>query len=364
MARIKPKLGDKLNYLFGDAPFPTRINTFRSLLGGRRGQVRPVRPWLLQVEVTNRCNINCVFCSRHENDLYQGDLDPALYDKIVSLSEKAQEVAMFGYGEPLMSRAFYDLLPKLRSSRIGFFTNGMLLNARLLDKVLALTKRPLSYIVFSIDGGTDKTYEHIRCRASFDRVIANLADVAKRRKELGLEFTLRIEFIAMKDNIRELPILLDIADKAGVDYIKVSHLVVWDEALRDQSLFYHQDLCREGFAAALEAAASRRIGLELPKPFGLPQPPAPPPCRLPWYYAMVSFEGDVRACCFAPELTMGSLKDSGFDEIWISSRYRELRRSLNGGMGPACCHTCEERYRMVVSPDDEATYIKLKPRAK
>ena len=49
------------------------------------------------------------------------------------------------------------------------------------------------------------------------------------------------------------------ADDAGVDEVKVSHLVVWNESLRDESLVYHPDLCRRSFEEAMEEAAHRRV---------------------------------------------------------------------------------------------------------
>lgn len=340
-----------------------RINTARSILAARRGSPCPVQPWLLQVEVTNRCNLNCVFCSRHENELQLGDLSPDLYDNVVALSAKAQEVALFGYGEPLMSRAFFDLLPRLQSSRIGFFTNGMLLDGRLFRKVHRLSNRPLHYIVYSIDGGTASTFEQLRCNACFDTVWSNLAEVSAMRKEVGSSVALRIEFVAMRSNVRELPAVLRLAEAAGVDTVKVSHLVVWDEKLRDESLFYHQALCREAFALAREAAHDKRVALDLPKTFGKADTWLPP-CRMPWYYAMISYEGDVRACCFAPELTMGSLRDKDFSTIWLQERYQLLRKLLASGRDPASCLTCEDRFRYHASPDEERTYIKLTPREK
>lgn len=363
MSEYRKTLGDKLVHFFGDASLPCRLNTARSLLAARRGALRPPRPWLLQVEVTNRCNLNCVFCSRHDHELQLGDLPPALYDKVVELSSRAQEVALFGYGEPLMSRAFYDLLPRLEASRIGFFTNGMLLDGKLFRKVHALSKRPLHYIVYSIDGGTAPTFERLRCKASFDRVWRNLTEVAAARTQIGSKMQLRIEFVAMRGNINELPDVLRMAEAAGVDTVKVSHLVVWDESLRDESLFLHQDLCREAFARAREAARGKRVALDLPKTFGEAERFSPP-CRMPWYYAMISYEGDVRACCFAPELTMGSLKDSNFSDIWLQERYQKLRALMASGQGLAACTRCEDRFRYHASPDELRTYIKLTPREK
>lgn len=355
----------RLDNIFGDASLPTRINSARSVIGSWRGETRPVPPLRLQVEVTNRCNINCIMCSRHKNPLQLGDMSPDLYDKVVAISEHAQETILFGYGEPIVSKAFYELLPRLRSSRFVFYTNGLIMTPRLLDRILSEARPKLHSLVFSIDGGTAETYNRIREQSSYEKVMENLAAMVEYRKAKGLKYSIPVEFVAMRDNVRELPALFEQLDRAGADRLDVSHLVVWDEELRDQSLFYHQDLCREAFAEVAAVAKGRRLHLDLPYAFGAPPSQELPSCPLPWRYVMVSFEGDVRACCFAPDvLTMGSLNAEPFGEIWHNQKYRELRRSLSGGKGFPCCLTCEARFHYAASPDDEATYIKLKPRTK
>lgn len=363
---IRPNLAERLDYLFGDAGVPTRINTALALAGAKLHLARTVQPWMLQVEVTNRCNINCAFCSRNVTEMRLGDMAPALRDKVVELSARVQEVALFGYGEPLVSRAFHDLLPRLRSSRVGFFTNGLLLDERLLGKLLEKSARPLSYIVFSVDGATAETYESIRNGSDFERVWRNLGDAAIVLRRMGARRPrLRIEFVAMKKNVAELPQLVRMADEAGVDVLKVSHLVVWNEGMVDQSLTRHPDLCRHVFAEAADEARDRAIHLDLPKIMGEEGGThSPPPCRYPWHYAMISFEGEVRACCFAPVFLMGNLLEQDFGEIWNSKKYMQLRKTVNAASIPGPCRRCEERFRYVASPDEEQTYIKLTPRQK
>ena len=355
----------KMDEFFGDATWSTRINSAKAAAGALREVPKPAFPIRLQVEVTNRCNINCIMCSRHENKLTLGDISPSLYDKISDLSSHAQETILFGYGEPLVSRAFYDLLPRLRSSRFGFFTNGLIMTPRLLERICSATKSKLSSLVFSIDGGTRETYNRIREKSDFDKVLENLAAIKEYRDSKKMDFELRIANVAMLDNIRELPELYERMDKIGVDSLFVNQLVVWDEVFRDQSLFYHPEECQKAFAETAALAKGRRTALDLPYDFSDSVPPFMPKCRMPWLYTMVSFEGDVRGCCFAPDvLTMGSLHDSSFLDIWHNEKYQKLRTTLRDGQDFPCCLTCENRFRPVVSPNDEGTYIKLKPREK
>jgi len=322
---------------------------------------------MLQVEVTNRCNLNCRICSRYSQPLDLGEMSPELRDRVAELSASVQEVFLFGYGEPLVSRAFFDLLPRLRSSRISFFTNGMLMDGAMYERILGLARRPLGTLVFSVDGASAPVFESIRLKGSLERVWNNLREVIAVRQEHGSGPYIRLEFVAMRRNVEELAELVARADEAGVDAIKVSHLVVWDEDLLGESLLDETELCAQAFAKARTAALGRRIRLDLPKVLSresaLPRAPLPP-CLAPWTYAMISWSGEVRACCFAPDWVMGNLCDEPFDVIWNREPYQRLRRVLNTPDSPAVCCRCEERFRLVKSPDEQATYLKLRPREK
>ena len=187
----------------------------------------------------------------------------------------------------------------------------------------------------------------------------------KRREREGLDYLIRLEFVAMARNIRELTRLVELANEAGVDGVKVSHLVVWEESLRGENLIFDQALCADIFAQAEEVAKKTGIYLDLPKLIDTASTEPVetyPPCHAPWQYAMISFEGDVRACCFAPQLTMGNLTKENFADIWTSAKYNGLRAKVNSGKPPKPCLTCEERFRLSRSPDEMQTYIKLKPR--
>lgn len=369
MKPFKHPLKERLRYLFGDATIATRANTLGAVLGGKFNTVKPfAKPWMLQIEVTNRCNMNCIMCSRSSTDMLLGDMAPEIIEKCVELSEHTQETALFGYGEPLMSKAFMTLLGSLRSARVGFFTNGLLLNDSMLTNIFETSACPLSYIVISMDGATATTYEGIRHGSKFDVVWNNIRNAVQRRDREGLNHLIRLEFVGMARNIHELPALVNLAADAGVDGIKVSHLVVWEENLRKESLLDMPEKCKKYFLEATEEAKQRGVYLDLPKILSRESKPTPsssyPPCHAPWQYTMISFEGDVRACCFASEFTMGNILKEPFKDIWTSNRYAALRRSLNSEKTPIPCRTCEERYRYSISPDEERTYIKLIPREK
>lgn len=327
-------------------------------------------PFIVQADVTNRCNLNCIFCSRDELKL--GDLPSSLLPEIVKLSRKSRELILFGYGEPLISERFHTLYKISKSARISFTTNGLLLSKEMIEKIIKEGSRPIDNITFSIDGATDETYSSIRKKSNFQTVWANLKYLSEYKKHFNMVLPeIWINFVAMKRNVKELPQLIEKASKVGVSQINVFHMNVWEEAHIKESLIYCPELTKEIFSRAKNKA--NELGLKLDVPVEISENQyrksskngncQTPKCYQPWSYCYIRNDGLVQACCYSEDLIMGNLLKQSFEEIWNGKLYHALRASVNK-TPLADCQRCELRFRHVSSPNDYETYIKLKPRTK
>lgn len=323
-------------------------------------------PLVIQAEVTKRCNIDCIMCLRE--NVPDVDMSDEVVDKLVGLSSGIGEMQLYGYGEPLMSRAFYALISRLQCARLTFTTNGTLLTQKVLQKILADARRPVYAINFSIDGATAGTYEAIRRGADFRRVIGNLGDIDAHRKARGLTLPkTEILFLAMKRTIRELPEAVRLAAGSGAAAVHVAHIIVWDESERDESLLYHPEETLKYFTEARSAAAELSVTLNLPAAINLDnaggmRPEAAPKCYWPWRHPVVKYNGDVQPCCAAPDVSMGNLLEESFTSIWNGPRFRGFRRQVNSAGPPAVCRTCDIRYRGVPRVDGiEDIYVRRPP---
>jgi radical SAM protein with 4Fe4S-binding SPASM domain len=345
------------------------LNTVVNVLE-RRGKRRRLLsyPPVIQVEVTKRCNIDCFMCLR--GNVEKKDLIPEVMNRLIPISRWAGEVKLYGYGEPLISKAFYALLARLERGRLTFFTNGKALTPRLLQRILTEARRPVTSIAFSIDGATPRTYEGIRRGSDFGRVTGNLAAIAGYRRKQGRRFPrTQIGFIAMRRNVAELPDLIRLAHGLGVSGVFVAHLVVWDPRHRTESLLYHPQEMHQAFSEAEKVAASLGVLLDLParitsQPRGSPAGATPtlPECHEPWRQPLVKFNGDVQPCCAAPDAVMGNVLSQSFRSIWNGARFCEFRERVNSPAPPAVCRTCDIRYRYVTSLDGiERIYIRQPP---
>ncbi len=136
------------------------IPTKRPLL--RKSPVPSLR--YLELQITNKCNLRCKHCFvEQKND----ELDLEQIKKVLSEFEQIQGLrVMITGGEPLIHSKFMEINEMLADFRIRrvLFTNGLLINKKLLDKL------NFHEIQISIDG-LEKSHDAIRGSGNFKKAI-------------------------------------------------------------------------------------------------------------------------------------------------------------------------------------------------
>jgi radical SAM protein with 4Fe4S-binding SPASM domain len=323
-------------------------------------------PIELFINDTRRCNLECIMCQLHVNatgDKRHLDMDRRLFKKIAKESfPYLCDVTLSVSGEPFMNPFFFQELDLIErySVKLSLFSNVTLIPSG--KKLLRLVKN-LSSLFVSVDGATQRTYEHIRQGASFRKVVENIKRFNLCRSAVPFQERPRLIFwlVLMRSNIEELPEYIKFAHSFGADGIGFSHASVIRKEMERESLLFHKELANRYLKRAKETLAHFKINaLAFPPLFSLQSPlkkkkEAIPltACRFPWERAVVEINGDVYPCC-APNregLLMGNLRSQGMREIWNSSSYQSLRRSFRARrLYPACVH-CYQRLKETTSDD-------------
>src|SRR5947209_4781862 len=186
-------------------------------------------PKFLQVEPVGQCNLRCQMCPiqfRRDGPPHgplafmEFDLFRRLLDDLPGL----EELQLQGLGEPMMHPKFFDMVSLAvgRGIKVGTNTNLTYLTARRAE--LCVTSE-LSDLHASVDGATAETYERIRVRARFDKILANLERLVETRRRLGSETPrIRMVVVAMRQNLHEFADLVRLAHRLSIDSIFVQHL--------------------------------------------------------------------------------------------------------------------------------------------
>lgn len=162
-----------------------------------------VRLRYLNVELTSYCNLRCKWCPISEAGTWgaraNGFMDPEVWRGLLEQIYEGRrrgdlsigKLAVWNAGEVMMHPKFDELigiLGEVRQRAGGFPFVSLLTNATKLTPERARTiieSGALDLIQFSVDGGTQETFETIRVRAKWKDVLGNIRGFLDERDRLG-----------------------------------------------------------------------------------------------------------------------------------------------------------------------------------
>ncbi|MBI5303933.1 MAG: tungsten cofactor oxidoreductase radical SAM maturase [Chloroflexi bacterium] len=204
------------------------------VLHPRRPDVRK-----LYIEPTTGCNLNCRTCIRHTWEDPAAVMAMSTFARIVHGLDhlpNLNRVVFAGFGEPLSHPHILDMIAAMRERNVPVTvsSNGIFLNPRMARELVRLG---VDRLMISVDGGNPETYADIR-GAMLSGILDNLRNLNEAKSEQHSLFpTLGIEFVAMKNNVAELPALSKLASRLGVTRILVSNVLAYSKDMRDQVLY-------------------------------------------------------------------------------------------------------------------------------
>lgn len=322
-------------------------------------------PRFLQVEPVGQCNLRCRMCPipfRQDGPPHgpPAFMDYDLFVRLLDQFPDLEEIQLQGLGEPMMHPRFFEMVAHAaaRGIKVGTNSNLTLLNARRAE--LCVTSG-LAELHASIDGATAETYEEIRVRSHFDRVIGNLEGLIAARRRLGGR-TPRVRMVAvvMRRNLAEIPDLVRLAHRLGIDAIFVQHLChdfgesslpahyAPMRAFVDDQTLLSEDPARVDriFAEARAVADELGVDLRLPETRRRLHPPGTPGrerCNWPWTGAYLSYQGLAMPCCMVAtpdRIQLGNMAEHGVEAVWNGPEYRGFRDALSSDAPPEVCRSC------------------------
>lgn len=224
-------------------------------------------PSKLFVETTSRCNLNCFMCVKQTagGDMRDGDLADTTFARLAEALPHLDALVLNGIGEPLLHPRIEDFIRLAKDkmpadSWVGFQTNGVLLNEK---RALALAEAGLDRVGLSLDGVTPETFRRVREGGELAAVENAMSALAAARKGSGRSgLQVGVEFVLMRDNLRELPAALRWAAQRGATFAIVTHMLPYDAAHAEQAAYEPcSDAALELFAEWQKTAAGRGIDM-------------------------------------------------------------------------------------------------------
>jgi MoaA/NifB/PqqE/SkfB family radical SAM enzyme len=319
-------------------------------------------PKFAQIEPMASCNLACRMCTVPQRedgaDVSRGALAFEDFVRWLDQMPGLEELQLQGLGEPMLNRAFFDMVEAATARGIRVTSNS---NLTLLTPARAqrCITSGLAALSVSLDGATAATYESIRLKGRFDRFVRNLDRLMTARRLAGTRTPeVRLVLVLMRQNMHEVPALVRLAAEHGVDGVLVQRLAhPLDEptlpsryipvrSYIDSAQLTRADEARaaELFSTARALASKLGVDLNLPRLRGDARPAdAGGRCTWPWDGVYLTARGEMLPCCMVgtpDRANFGSVADAPVASVWNGPEAQAFRAALAGPTPPRICSSC------------------------
>jgi MoaA/NifB/PqqE/SkfB family radical SAM enzyme len=361
-----------------------------------RGTVRMWggHPYWLTLDPSNFCQLQCPFCPTGANKgtRAKGRMDFDHFKKFIDrVGPYLIRMELMNWGESLFNPRLPDMIAELKKHGVSLELHENFNNVSE-ETIENLVRSGLDVLSVSVDGLTQETYEKYRIGGNLERVLANLATLARKRTELG-QTTPRIvwQYLVFRHNEHEVDRVESFARERGADEVRIKapflpseskFLAAWmprNPAFQlypppadlpepsDGTLpmpnkwvrsalslrverFRPRRLLRRGYVRGLvgmidtpadAARALRSLGRAAwhsVRPAGidgevlLREKPGDTPgfCEWPWAAMTVNPEGSISPCCAIEDQAddFGNVFTERWGELWNGRNYRVARRHV------------------------------------
>ncbi len=332
-------------------------------------------PVYLHIEPTSRCHLSCIGCARDSVIKEGSDLALEDFKRIID-EVRPHYLALSGIGEPILHKDFFEMVRYARSRGVRVNTcSSMVLPEQAFE---GFVTSGLDLLKISIDGASRETYQKLRGRDLFDKVLRGVESVQEAKRRLGRRRpVLRFNCLLVEDTISELEELVGLAERLGVEAVNFQPLERSNVEVRTQPLIASLDYERflEVLVRANEKARSLEVATNLqdlinrfPVYWGMYRQDErvradETRCPMPWYSLYLNASGVAQPCCKFSRYGMehgalGNALDKGVKTVWSCEELQQLRMEFRRGeRRHPICQEC-----VAQGPFQMLTRLKMLPR--
>lgn len=270
-------------------------------------------PRFVQVETTRLCNANCPFCPADIWDKSTPFMSDTLFDKIVEeikdYAHWIRWVNMQKAGEPLLDKKIFSRIAKMKDAGVGTVTMASNCSALTDKNARALINSGLDELMISIDSVEKETYEKMRVGLNYERVIANITNFFKVRKEMNSKMTVRVRAVAL-------------FDEGDPRFMKEwdQWSAFWEKYREPHDRIYMKRAHNWGNTKELEGQIP--VFQEVFHP-----------CIIPWSSINIASDGTVALCTqdYDAVANLGNINHQSITEVWRGKKFEDVRKLHSTG---------------------------------
>ena len=148
-------------------------------------------PLYIAWQLTNECNLACLHCIE-ESGPGKAFPDELTRDQVLGVLEQVMDAQVpylsFSGGEPMIHPLFFEMVEYVcrRGGQLKVETNGHYLSPENCER---LAKLGVKAVQVSLDGATAETFNRMRVRGDFNRLIEGLRNLRKARVPIEINYS-------------------------------------------------------------------------------------------------------------------------------------------------------------------------------
>lgn len=174
-------------------------------------------PYRVEIDVTKRCNFNCIHCAKDaSSDCQEGEMSLLEYVQLIEkIAESNIPSISFMGGEPTFFGELIELAVIARTLGVKNISTGS--NGWLIDRSMAKKMANLfSSVQISLHGGTAETHDKIvDCNGAYERA----CNAIRLLNEYQIP-SVHVSFTVMKENVNELHLVTKIVKRLGIKHLR------------------------------------------------------------------------------------------------------------------------------------------------
>jgi MoaA/NifB/PqqE/SkfB family radical SAM enzyme len=318
-------------------PSSNRENAFRIVYDSSRFKYvleRPdspaTFPFIVDMELTNKCNLACIFCGRQAMKRKTGFMQRSVFNKVID------ECALYGtpvrfirWGEPFLHPDVIEYANYVKSKGLllHITNNGLAISAH---QMRSLVDIGVDSLTFSLQGATKHMYEIMRGNERYNELEVKIAEMVRIRADMDKPF-LHISSTMTNESAQEIEAFVKywggLVDAVDIGKTDLSIVSVLPEKYQMAGIDAEELKKQETIVKRYK------------------------PCTEVYQKLSVDWDGKVTCCCrdYNNFFELGDVSKTSLFEIWNGSERLHSIRSVLVGNGhrnfelcKGCYHTYDE----------------------
>ncbi len=288
-------------------------------------------PLLIDVELTNVCNLQCYMCPTGTNSMVRcrGFMSEEVMSKLLENLSKStvRGIRLILWGEPTLHPCFLEFAAKIKQmgKLLHFNTNGILLTEGMMQELIDMEA---DSIKFSFQGVDRESYEEMRFGSDWDIIMEHIKSFAMIRK---------------KNEKPYIHISTTVTDesKERIDRFVYQMQAFCDEVTVGQTILSHLDVCKMNIT---KERKEKFINLKNRQSLAEKHLDV---CPEIYNKLSVLWNGDVTMCCNdydGKDMVLGNILNASICDLWRSEKAVAICEKLCKGDYDqfGICSTCYE----------------------